>query len=187
MRVYRLPFQFLIFFKYICKKITQFCIVDILQNYKLKSKLLKYFFLKNIKTNILIKTGVRWFNGNNIYIDENVFININTYLDDKANISIGKGTWIGQYVKIITATHQLDTMEETAKPVIIGNYCWIGANVTILPGVKIGDFVIVGAGSVVTKDIPPYVICVGNPAKIIKQRIVKTPYKLPGGNYIEQF
>lgn len=183
----KIPVFVLRFVKYNFKYFLIFFIVDLCQNHKIKVFLLRKIFIRNISNNVYIMKGVRWFNGANLYISENVFINVNSYLDDKAEIRIGKGTWIAHFVKIITATHIPETMEETEKPVLIGNFCWIGANTTILPGVKIGDFSIIGAGSVVTRDIPPYSIAVGNPAKVIKKRIISTPYKLPGGYYVQEF
>ena len=77
-------------------------------------------------------------------------------------------------VSILTACHSTDpvernTRQEWAKAVTIGHNCWIGASVTILPGVTIGDNVTIGAGSVVVKDIPSNSVAVGNPAKIIKK------------------
>ena len=81
---------------------------------------------------------------------------------------------LGPNVQIYTPLHPIDaeerkTWKEYAKPVTIGENCWIAGNVTILPDVTIGDNTIIGAGSVVTKDIPSNVIAVGNPCRVIKQ------------------
>lgn len=78
-------------------------------------------------------------------------------------------------------------MEETAKPISVGNYCWIGAGIMVLPGVKIGDFSIIGGGSVVVEDVPEYSIAVGNPAAVIKKREVRMPYKIVPGKFIDNF
>jgi len=169
------------------KEFLKFFVMDVLAGQHLKNKLAKRFFLKNLGKDVVLLRGVRWFHGANVFISNNVFVNMECYFDDKAKIEIGKGTWLGQYCKFITATHDKETMEETAKPIAVGNYCWIGANVTVLPGVKIGDFSVIGGGSVVVKDIPGYSIAAGNPAVVIKKREVKTPYKVAPGIYVSDF
>jgi galactoside O-acetyltransferase len=84
-------------------------------------------------------------------------------------IRIGEATQIGPCSLITTTDHDYHGALETHfKPVIIGKHVWIGANVTILPGVEIGDRAVIGAGSVVTKDIPPGAMAVGVPARVIK-------------------
>ena len=87
-------------------------------------------------------------------------------------IRIGSNVLFGPNVQIYTATHPADALErrkgpEFARPITIGNDCWIGGSAIISPGVTIGDRCIVGAGAVVIKDIPPDSIVVGNPAKPI--------------------
>ncbi len=89
-------------------------------------------------------------------------------------MTIGDDCFIGPNVSIYTACHstnpiERNTRKEWARPVSIGNNCWIGGSVTILPGVTIGDNVTIGAGSVVVKDIPSDSIAVGNPAKVVKR------------------
>ncbi len=111
--------------------------------------------------------------GSNIYIGEGFFANFNLTILDEAEVRIGDNVFIGPNVSIYTACHPLDaetrnTLVEWAEPVIIGNNVWIGGSATILPGVSIGDNVVIGAGSVVAKDIPSNTVAVGNPAKIIK-------------------
>jgi|GEM_PF-737629 len=94
--------------------------------------------------------------------------------DAKTNIVIGDHVAIGPNVKIYTATHEHSTIElkDMAKTVQIKEHCWIGGDAIILPGVIIGKGSVVGAGSVVTKSIPSFSIVVGNPAKIIKKRVL---------------
>jgi maltose O-acetyltransferase len=92
---------------------------------------------------------------------------------DVTTVDIGEGVLIGPNVQIYTATHPLDWKLrkeglENAKPVFIGSHVWIGGGSIILPGVKIGDRSVIGAGSVVTKDIPPDVLAVGNPCRVIR-------------------
>jgi maltose O-acetyltransferase len=108
--------------------------------------------------------------GYNIYTGENVYFNFNCVLLDVAPIRIGGNSMFGPYVQIYTATHPLDAAErrkgpEYAKPITIGEDCWIGGGAIICPGVTIGDRAIVGAGAVVTKDVPADAIVGGNPAR----------------------
>lgn len=112
--------------------------------------------------------------GCNIEVGENFFANFNLTILDEARVTIGNNAFIGPNVSIYTACHpiepgQRNTGVEWAKPVTIGNNVWIGGSVTILPGVSIGDNVVIGAGAVVTHDIPSNMIVGGNPAKIIRK------------------
>lgn len=96
-----------------------------------------------------------------------------TFVDD-AQIYIGDGTMIAPNATIIAASHPVSSSLRAEgygcnKPVYIGKNVWIASNVTILPGVHIGNNSIIGAGSVVTKDIPPNVIALGNPIKILRE------------------
>ena len=120
----------------------------------------------NPNTNIL--------GGNKIVFDNsslNCFQNSGCYFQAFEKITIGKNVWIAQNVGIITANHDLSDPDKHShgKPVYIGNKCWIGMNSVILPGVTLGENVVVGAGSIVTKSFPEghCVIC-GNPARKIR-------------------
>ena len=111
--------------------------------------------------------------GYNIHIGVNFYSDINLTILDKAVVHIGNNVILGPNVNIYTSQHPFHEIErmrglEYAKPVIIYDNVWIGGNVTILPGVKINQGAIIGAGSVVTEDIPPYVIAVGNPCRVIR-------------------
>lgn len=111
--------------------------------------------------------------GSNIEIGDNFFGNTNLVILDGAKVTIGNNVFIAPNVGIYTAGHPLDADRrnaglEYAYPISIGNNVWIGAQVCILPGVTIGDNVVIGAGSVVTKNIPPNVLAVGNPCKVIR-------------------
>ncbi len=112
--------------------------------------------------------------GKHIRVGKRFFANFCFTVLDEAYVTIGDDCFIGPNVSIYTACHSTDPIErntrrEWAEPVTIGDNCWIGGSVTILPGVTIGDNVTIGAGSVVTKDIPDNSVAVGNPAKVIKK------------------
>lgn len=111
--------------------------------------------------------------GYNITIGERVFFNFNCVVLDVAPVRIGSRTMFGPNVQIYAATHPLDHKErssglEYGKPITIGDDVWVGGSVVICPGVSIGDRSIIGAGSVVTKDIPADSIAAGNPCRIIR-------------------
>lgn len=112
--------------------------------------------------------------GYNIEIGENFFSNMNLVILDGAKVTIGDNVFIAPNVSLYTAGHPLDVKQrnaglEYAYPITIGNNVWIGGNVVILPGVTIGDNAVIGAGSVVTKDIPTNALAVGNPCKVVKE------------------
>lgn len=124
--------------------------------------------------NVVVNQPFRCDFGENIRIGDNVVVNFNCTVLDEARVTIGNRVLIGPNVSIYTACHPIDaaersTFDEWAEPVTIGDDVWIGGSATILPGVTIGERSIVGAGSVVTKDVPSDVAVAGNPAKIIKK------------------
>jgi maltose O-acetyltransferase len=111
--------------------------------------------------------------GTNIILGEKVFFNFNCVILDVAQVAIGSRTLLGPNVQIYTATHPVNYLErssglEYGKPVVIGEDVWIGGSAIICPGVKIGNRSVIGAGSVVTKDIPDDVTAVGNPCVVVK-------------------
>lgn len=111
--------------------------------------------------------------GKQIHVGKGFFANFHWTVLDEAPVTIGDNAFIGPNVSMYTACHSTNPIErntrhEWAKPIRIGNNCWIGGSVTVLPGVTIGDNCTIGAGSVVTHDIPDNSIAVGNPCKVIK-------------------
>jgi maltose O-acetyltransferase len=111
--------------------------------------------------------------GYNIKLGDQVFFNFSCVLLDVAPIKIGDRTKIGPNVQIYTATHPINYKErasglEYGKAISIGEDVWLGGSVVICPGVSIGERTIIGAGSVVTKDIPSDVFAAGNPCKVIR-------------------
>lgn len=112
--------------------------------------------------------------GTNIILGEKVFFNFNCVLLDVAKITVGSRTLFGPNVQIYTATHPVNYLErssglEYGKSIQIGEDVWIGGGAIICPGVKIGNRSIIGAGSVVTKDIPGNVVAAGNPCRVIRE------------------
>ncbi len=111
--------------------------------------------------------------GYNIEIGENFFMNMNCVILDGAKVTFGDNVFVAPGCGFYTAGHPLDAEKrnaglEYALPIRIGNNVWIGAQVCVLPGVTIGDNSVIGAGSVVTKDIPSGVLAAGNPCRVIR-------------------
>lgn len=121
--------------------------------------------------------------GSHIEVGKNFFANYNCTIVDVAKVIIGDNCMFAPNVSIYTAGHPIhpDTRNssfEYGKKVTIGNNVWLGGNVIVCPGVHIGNNVVVGAGSVVTKDIPDWSIAVGNPCRIIRKITDKDKRKL---------
>ncbi len=114
--------------------------------------------------------------GKNIKIGKNVFINACCRFQDQGGIEIGDGSLIGHNTTIATLNHDFNPDKRAnlhPSPVKIGKKVWIGSDCTILPGVEIGDGAVIGAGSVVTKNVPASSVAVGSPARVIKQIEIK--------------
>lgn len=130
--------------------------------------------LGSVRENFLIEQSFQCDYGYNIEIGENFYSNHNLVILDPAKVIFGDNVFIGPNCGFYTAEHPLDAETrnkglETAKPIKVGNNVWFGGNVVVLPGVTIGDNTVIGAGSVVTKNIPSNVVAAGNPCKVIKQ------------------
>jgi maltose O-acetyltransferase len=110
--------------------------------------------------------------GSNIELGERVFFNYNCVVLDVCRVRIGDFTLFGPGVQILTPLHPLDAelrrRQEFGKPVEIGSDVWVGGGALILPGVRIGSRSVIGAGSVVTRDVPEGVLAAGNPCRVIR-------------------
>ena len=114
------------------------------------------------------------FGGKHVHFGNNIYANFNRTLVDDTHIYVGDCTMFGPNVTVATAGHPiLPELRELGyqynMPVHIGRNCWLGAGVIVLPGVTIGDNTVVGAGSVVTKDLPSNVVAVGNPCRVMRE------------------
>lgn len=114
--------------------------------------------------------------GTNIHLGARTFVNSNLTALDVATIAIGEDCQIGPNVQLLTPTHPIEPQPrrdklEAARPIALGDNVWLGGGVIVCPGVTIGDDTVVGAGSVVTRDLPGGVVAVGNPARIVRENI----------------
>lgn len=142
------------------------------ENSKKKEELIRKLFGHSGKSPE-INPNFRCEFGKNIHVGDYFYANYDCVILDGAKVEIGDRVLFGPKVGLYTANHMFDAYEReiggcVAKPISIGNRCWLAANVSVLPGVTIGDDVIIGAGSVVTHDIPSNVIAAGNPCKVIR-------------------
>ena len=139
-----------------------------------RQKLLKEMFFE-IGENCYIEPPFHSnFGGGHVHFGKNIYANFNLTLVDDSHIYVGDYTMFGPNVTVATAGHPiLPELREKGyqynAPVHIGRNCWIGAGAVILHGVTLGDNVVVGAGSIVTKDLPSNVVAVGNPCKVLRE------------------
>ena len=130
--------------------------------------------LANMGENCYIEPPLHANWGCHTHLGNNVYANFNLTLVDDTDIYIGDSVMLGPNVVLATAGHPVDPelhrlVYQFNQPIHIGNNVWLGAGVIVLPGVTIGDNSVVGAGSVVTKDIPANVVAVGNPCRILRE------------------
>lgn len=130
--------------------------------------------LANMGENCYIEPPLHANWGCHTHLGNNVYANFNLTLVDDTDIYIGDSVMLGPNVVLATAGHPVDPelrrlVYQFNQPIYIGNNVWLGAGVIVLPGVTIGDNSVVGAGSVVTKDIPANVVAVGNPCRILRE------------------
>lgn len=138
----------------------------------------------NIKGNPVITAPFYCDYGFNISIGENFYTNHNVTILDGARVTFGDNVFIAPNCVFSTAVHAIDSEQrnkglEIALPITVGDSVWFGANVSVLPGVTIGSNTIIGAGSVVTKNIPDGVVAVGNPCKVIRKITEEDKKKYP--------
>ena len=128
------------------------------------------------------------FAGRHVHFGDYVYANFNLTCVDDTHIYVGDHTMFGPGVQLVTATHPIDpALREKGlqynKPIRIGRNCWFGAGAIVLPGVTIGDNVVVGAGSIVTKDLPDNVVAVGNPCRILRKIEPETHAEFTGSSH----
>lgn len=116
--------------------------------------------------------------GYNVFMGQGCFFNHYVYLMDCAKITFGKKCFVGPFCGFYTALHPLEVTKrnagfEMAQPITVGDNVWFGGNVIVLPGVKIGSNSVIGAGAVVTKDIPAGVLAYGNPCRVVREIVEK--------------
>lgn len=139
-----------------------------------RQRILKQLF-PNIGVNCHIEPPVYCDYGYNMSIGDDVYMNFNCTLLDCGKIRIGSKTLIGPNVQLYAAEHPVDptarltSREECTQPIVIGENVWIGGQSILLPGITVGNNSVIGAGSVVTKDVPENVMAAGNPARVLRK------------------
>lgn len=142
------------------------------ENAEKKQQLIRELF-GSVGINPEINPNFRCEFGRNIHVGDYFYANYDCVILDGAKVTIGNRVLLGPKVGLYTSNHLFDAKEREiggciAKSITIGDCCWLAANVSVLPGVTIGSDTIIGAGSVVTHDIPSNVIAAGNPCKVIR-------------------
>ena len=138
-------------------------------------------YLAELGEGTSVQMGCRFLNGRKIYLGDHSVINFGCLFDGRHyKIHVGKDVSIGPDTVVLTLGHdpQSSTFEDKGGDVVIGDRVWIAYRVTILPGITVGEGAVVGAGAVVTRDVEPYTIVAGNPAKKIGRRNKDLKYQL---------
>jgi len=125
---------------------------------------------KKVGKNCYYINHIIWLNSDNIELGDSVYFNHGVYVNGFGGLKIGNRSGLGPYSMVHTANHEFDGCKISMNRWVIGDDVWVGMNVCILPGVTIGDRVVIGAGSVVVNDIPSDCLAVGNPCRPIKTR-----------------
>jgi maltose O-acetyltransferase len=130
--------------------------------------------LAEVGDGVVIRPPLSMDYGSQTTIGAGTFINVGAVILDVARVTIGADVQVGPNVQLLTPTHPLDPAlrrsgVEAAEPISIGDNAWLGGGVIVCPGVRIGADTVVGAGAVVTRDLPAGVLAVGNPARVIRE------------------
>ncbi|KAM0551367.1 hypothetical protein ACHAPJ_008476 [Fusarium lateritium] len=141
---------------------------------KKRAEMLRSFLGHVADEEVFIEPPFRVDYGPNLSVGKRFYANFNLTILDSAIVTIGDRVMMGPNVMISTATHETEVASrraniEYAYPITIGDDCWIGGGVTILPGVTIGEGCTIGAGAVVTRDIPAWSVALGTPARVVKK------------------
>lgn len=152
-----------------------------------QQKLLHRIF-GEIKGDIVITAPFYCDYGFNISVGNNFYTNHNCTILDGAKVQFGENVFIAPNCVFSTAGHPIDASQrskglEIALPIKVGSNVWFGTNVCVLPGVTIGDNTVIGAGSVVNKDIPSGVVAVGNPCRVLRKITEEDKHKYPEFKY----
>ncbi|WP_165350369.1 acyltransferase [Xylanimonas protaetiae] len=115
-----------------------------------------------------------------IVVGQNTVIGDSVFLDGRSGLTIGDSVNLGSHVTVYTRQHAVDSPDfaEVGAPVVIGRHAWVASHAIVLPGVTVGEGAVVAAGAVVTKDVPPYAMVAGNPARFVRERSRDLRYEL---------
>jgi maltose O-acetyltransferase len=142
------------------------------------------FFYRRAGMTLARSSSIHWraefYAPEQIVIGEHTVIGDSAFLDARSGLTIGENVNLGSHVTIYTRQHDIDAPDfaEVGAPVVIGDYAYIGSHTIILPGVTVGRGGVVGAGSVVTKDVEPYTLVAGVPATFVRRRSEDLRYQL---------
>lgn len=142
------------------------------------------FFYRRSGLSIPDNSSIHWrcefYAPERITIGEHSTIGDSCFLDGRSRLTIGNCVNFGSHVSVYTRQHAVDspTFEEIGAPVVIGDHAWVASHAIILPGVTIGEGAVVAAGAVVPRDVPPFVLVGGNPARVIRDRAPDLTYRL---------
>jgi maltose O-acetyltransferase len=130
--------------------------------------------LGSVGEGVVVKPAFRCDYGSNITIGDGTFVNFDCVMLDIAPIALGSTCWLATQVQLLAATHPIDPIPrrdgwEYGAPITLGDNVWLGGRVIVCPGVTIGEHTVVGAGGVVTRDLPAGVVAYGNPARVARE------------------
>jgi acetyltransferase-like isoleucine patch superfamily enzyme len=156
---------------------TLYQVISWAYNSYLENKVIDMDLLKGCGNGVVIDRGVQINFPERVILKDRVRIHVGTFIDSRGGVYIGEGSGLANNCMIITSTHRYRNAKRIPfdnvvdlKPVIIREFVWVGWDVTIMAGVEIGEGAIIGGGSVVTKNVPPLAIMIGNPAEVIGYR-----------------